>query len=89
MPWKETKAMDLRVQLIQDYKDGHSISSLAEIYDVSRKTIYKWLARQEEAGVAGLADRSRAPHHSPGKLSDEIIAHIVAARRHDSCGRDF
>ena len=46
--------MDLRVQLIQDYDEGESISALAEIYGVSRKTIYKWLERHEAEGVAGL-----------------------------------
>src|SRR5882724_9085292 len=81
MPWKENKVMDLRVQLIQDYQEGVSIAALAEIYEVSRKTIYKWLERHQSAGVAGLADRSRTPHHSPAKLSDEVIAHIVAARQ--------
>jgi putative transposase len=81
MPWKESKTMDLRVQLIHDYDQGHSISALAEMYEVSRKTIYKWLERHAAEGVAGLADRSRTPQHSPSKLSDEIIAHIVAARQ--------
>ena len=81
MPWKENRALDLRVQLMQDYRDGHSISALAEIYEVSRKTIYKWLGRHEEGGVAGLADRRRTPQHSPSKLSGEIIAQIVAARQ--------
>jgi putative transposase len=81
MPWKENKTMDLRVQLIHDYSDGHNVSALAEMYQVSRKTIYKWLQRHEAEGAAGLADRSRAPHQSPSRLSDEVIAHIVAARR--------
>lgn len=73
--------MDLRVQVIDDYHEGHSISALAEVYGVARKTVYKWLERHQEEGVAGLADRSRAPHHSPGKLSEEVIAQIVAARQ--------
>jgi len=81
MPWKESKTMDLRVQLIQDYDGGESISALAEIYGVARKTIYKWLERHDAAGVAGLADRSRAPQHSPHKLSEDIIAEIIAARQ--------
>jgi putative transposase len=72
--------MDLRVQLIQEYEEGESISALAEVYGVSRKTIYKWLVRHEAEGVAGLADRSRAPHQSPHRVSDETIAHIIAAR---------
>ena len=72
--------MDLRVRLIQEYNEGESIQALAEIYGVARKTIYKWLARHEAEGVAGLADRSRVPLHSPGRLTDEVISHIVAAR---------
>jgi putative transposase len=73
--------MDLRIQLIQDYREGHSISALGEIYQVARKTVYKWLERHRSEGMAGLADRSRAPHAWPGKLSEEVIAHIVAARQ--------
>lgn len=57
--------MDLRVQLIQEHTEGQSISALAEIYDISRKTIYKWLARYDADGVAGLVERSRVPRHSP------------------------
>jgi len=72
--------MDLRVRLIQEYDEGESIAGLSEIYDVSRKTIYKWLTRHAEAGVAGLADRSRAPQHSPHKVSDEVIGQIIEAR---------
>ena len=54
---------------------------MAEIYGVARKTIYKWLERHDAAGVAGLADRSRAPQHSPHKLSEDVIAEIIAARQ--------
>ena len=60
---------------------GESISALAESYGVSRKTIYKWLERHEEEGADGLTDRSRAPHHCPGKVSEETIADIIAARQ--------
>ena len=65
MPWKENKTMDLRVQLIHDHEEGESIAALSEIYGVARKTIYKWLDRHDAAGVAGLADRSRAPQQTP------------------------
>src|SRR5579862_5408568 len=80
MPWKENTTMDLRVRLVQDYNEGESIQALAEIYGVARKTVYKWLQRYEETGVAGLADRSRLPRHSPSRLTEDVIAQIVAAR---------
>jgi putative transposase len=81
MPWKESNPMDQRVQLIQDHQEGHSISELAEMYEVSRKTVYKWLERHEAEGVAGLADRSRTPMHSPTRVREEIAAQIIAARQ--------
>src|ERR1700678_4659709 len=81
MPWKENRTMDLCVQLVEDYYAGESIAALAWIYEVSCKTVYQWLDRHAAGGIAGLADRSRMPHASPGKLSDEMIAHIVAARQ--------
>ncbi len=73
--------MDLRVRLIQDYNEGEIFQALAEIYGVARRTIYKWLGHHDAEGVAGLADRSRVPRHCPGRMSDEIVAHIIAARQ--------
>jgi len=73
--------VDQRVQLIEEHRSGESIAALAERYQVSRKTIYKWMARWESEGVAGLQDRSRAPHHSPGRVSREQIEAILAARQ--------
>jgi putative transposase len=81
MPWEEQRTMDLRARLIHDYNEGESITALAETYKVSRKTIYKWLARHDEGGVAALADRSRTPLHSPTRLNDEVVQAIIAARQ--------
>lgn len=72
--------MDLRVRLIQEYHEGESIAALAELYGIARKTVYKWLERYDAAGVAGLADRSRVPKQIPGRVSEEVVACIVAAR---------
>ncbi len=69
-----------RLLAVQDHDDGVSISELAEIHAVSRKTIYKWLERYKQHGVAGLADLSRRPHQSPRQVSEEVEAAIVAAR---------
>src|ERR1035438_8503674 len=82
MPWKEDGPMELRAELIREWKEGESVTALAEAYGVSRKTIYKWLGRHESEGTAGLADRSRAPHNSPLKVSAEMIAHIIETRQH-------
>lgn len=69
-----------RVLLVNEHDEGLSVTELAAIYGVSRKTVYKWLARYEESGVAGLADLSRRPHSSPYEVSEATEDAIVAAR---------
>jgi transposase InsO family protein len=80
MPWKDLRVERQRLLLVQDFEEGASISELAEIYGISRKTAYKWLDRHEQQGVAGLADGSRRPHESPYQVSAEVEAAIVEAR---------
>lgn len=80
MPWKENRVQDQRYKLIQEYQEGESISALAEIYGISRKTAYKWIERHEKEGAAGLQDRSRRPQHLPTRVSAEVEEAIVAAR---------
>jgi transposase InsO family protein len=80
MPWKEIRMEEQRLSVVQEYGEGASISELAEVYGVCRKTIYKWLERHEEQGWEGLRDRSRRPHHSPNQVSGEVEAAIVEAR---------
>jgi len=50
--------MDQRVRLIQEEEQGESVVALSEHYGVSRKTLYKWLARDEEHDTAGWAERN-------------------------------
>ena len=72
--------MEQRMAVIREWREGESIAFLADAHEVSRKTIYKWIGRYEEEGSAGLEDRSRAPHGSPQRLSEEMLASIVEAR---------
>jgi transposase InsO family protein len=80
MPWQEIRVEEQRALMVQDHEEGMSISELSEIYGVSRKTVYKWLERHGEQGMAGLNDVSRRPHHSPNQVTAEMEAAIVAAR---------
>ena len=48
MPWKETYAMSQRVAMLRDFQSGdYTISDLAQMYAVSRKTVYKWIDRYD------------------------------------------
>jgi transposase-like protein len=40
--------------------DGHPVEEIAVDRHLSRNTVYRWLHRFEEGGLAGLEDRSRS-----------------------------
>jgi len=80
--------MDQRTQFIADYlRETLSVTELCDLYDVSRKTGYKWIDRYLHQGPAGLEERPRRPHESPNQTADEIVAALLEARRrHPSWG---
>ena len=88
MPWKETCAMDQRVQLIGDWLgDEYSVTELGELYGVSRKTVYKWIERYEMGGISGLEEWSRAPGSHPNATPAETAGIIVDTKlRHQKWG---
>ena len=78
MPWKETGAMQERMKLISDYlTDQYTITDLADIYQISRKTVYKWISRYEDEGFDGLKERSRCPHHIPHRTEESHITRLA------------
>jgi putative transposase len=77
----ETNVIKERLAFVHDLESGHwSMTELCERYGVTRPTGYKWLARHQAGGRAGLADRSRAPQHCPHRTSEVLEALIIAAR---------
>jgi len=79
--WKETRVQDERMKFIMEVEAGEeSMAELCRAYGVSRKTGYKWLARYHAEGVAGLADRSRAPDNHPNAIDKTIEETILALR---------
>ena len=81
MPWRNVKVEEIRHQFIKKARE-HSIpfKELCELYEITAKTGYKWLARFEEGGYESLKDQRRTPHTSPNKTSDEVENLIVKAR---------
>src|SRR2546426_11800031 len=88
MAWTETDPMKERLHFVTDWdRRLYTVTELCARYGVSRKTGYKWLARYADVGVAGLAERSRAPHRCPHRIAPAVAAAIVEARRqHPSWG---
>jgi putative transposase len=82
MVWKERSRMDERMLLIGKYLKGErAMTDLCAEFGVSRKTAYKWVARYNEDGPAGLADRSRAPLSHPARLDPVVVETVLEARR--------
>lgn len=76
---------------------GWTVGSAAEAAGVSRRTAYKWLARFDAEGQAGLQDRSSRPHVSPRACAASEIAAFEQQRRQrrplwriaQECGRSL
>ncbi len=74
--------MDERARFIDAYRTGgFTMTELCARFGISRRVGYKWLARYDAEGKAGLRDRSRAPHHCPHRIDDAVAALLVATRR--------
>jgi putative transposase len=66
MPWKEMNPMTQKVLFIADYlRGGRNFSELCRMYEISRKTGYKWISRFQDLGPDGLHEQSRRPQSSP------------------------
>jgi transposase InsO family protein len=80
--------MDQKIQFMSDYlRLNLSMSELCQLYNVSRKTGYKWVDRYLRLGPAGLEDRSRTPLHAVNATAPEVIEAILETRRrHPSWG---
>jgi transposase InsO family protein len=82
MPWKETCAMEQKMQMIKCWKSNQfTITDLSILHDVSRKTIYKWIKRYGMEGPTGLEDRSRAPLRHRNATTAEVVNRILAIKR--------
>jgi transposase InsO family protein len=83
MPWKATCPVDERIRfiaaLIEDPKCN--FSHLCARHGISRAKGYKWVARYEALGAAGLEDRKPIAHSFPHRTPDAIVDRIVAQRK--------
>lgn len=88
MPWSETTAMEQRVQFIRDWRSARlTIADLCALYDISRKTGYKWIERYIEEGPDGLLERSHVAQTVHNKTLPEVEQAILAMRlAHPSWG---
>lgn len=78
-------------------QEGWTVAAAADAAGVSRRTAYKWLARFDQEGLAGLQDRSSRPHRSPKACLPAEIRQFEQHRRErmplwriaQQCGRSL
>lgn len=82
MPWKETCPMDQRLRFIAAVNDSDlSFAALCRVYEISRKTGYKWVARYEAKGPRGLEDGDSGKHSCPNATPEALCDRICDLRR--------
>jgi transposase InsO family protein len=82
MPWKETDPMTERLQFIAAYLNQvYSMTELCQRFGIRRNTGYKWVRRYPTEGLAGLQEKSRAPHRCPHRMSEAVEAALLEAKR--------
>lgn len=72
--------------MIRRLERGERAEELAEALGVSVRTIYKWLRRYREEGLAGLEDRRSTPHRVRHRTSEARVRGIVELRRRRRTG---
>jgi transposase InsO family protein len=67
-------------------EDGWSIAYTAAVFQVAWPTAKRWAARYEQAGPAGMVDRSSRPHRCPRRTPRPVVRRIVHLRWHQRLG---
>jgi transposase InsO family protein len=75
LPWSQITVVDQREEFVRLARQpGSNISELCRRFGISRKTGYKWLARDS------FADQSRRPGSSPKRTVEAIEAKVLQLR---------
>jgi transposase InsO family protein len=81
MPWKETDAMEQRIQFIRDWlKRTHSVTDLCAMYGISRKSGYKWIDRYMHCGPDWAVERGHEAATVHNKTPPEVEQALMRMR---------
>ena len=88
MPWRDIRPMDSKIQFVSlALENIMTMTDLCSLFNISRKTGYKWLSRYINEGPEGLQNRSTTPKSIPHETSKEIKEFIILCRKkHPSWG---
>lgn len=82
MSWKQMSLLVRRLKFAKlACQARQSMSQLCRLFGFSRKSGYKWKARFEAEGRAGLRNRTRCPKRSPRRISCGWLKRMRRLRR--------
>jgi transposase InsO family protein len=61
--------------------EGRTVGEVASQWEVSRRTLHRWLARYEGGGLEGLGDGSHRPAHCPHQMPAAVEVLVLEMRR--------
>lgn len=76
-----------REQMVRRVVSGEAVCAVADALCVSRRTIWKWVRRYRQEGLAGLQDRSSRPHRTRAPTPSATIDDVIALRRQRLTGK--
>jgi transposase InsO family protein len=79
-----------REAMVGSVSEGGLTKAAAALqFNVTAKTVAKWVKRFREEGVDGLRDRSSRPHSSPGQTPPATCATVETLRRQRHTGKQI
>ena len=82
MPWIKTEPeMERRKFVEAALRREESMRELCQRFGISRKTVYKVLAKHAEHGLSDLKDGSRAPRSHPNQTEPDVEGVILRVRK--------
>ena len=82
MPWKTMDVREQRIRfVVAATRREKSLTALCVEFGISRPTGNLWLQRYQQHGIAGIAERSRRPQHSPRLTGEELAEQVVGVRQ--------
>ena len=82
MAWQEVVViMSFRKEIVTLAKRADAnVREIGRRFNISTKTIYKWLGRYNDEGDEGLRDRSRRPQQSPKRCNQHTETQVLKIR---------
>lgn len=77
---------EIREYIVKAYRRGHRIKDIADIFDIHRWTVWKWIKRTRHPGRKNFRDHSRKPHRRHRKITPLIEEAILLLRNRFNWG---